>query len=265
MWGPRCIRTDHQATSAPQRPLCPTVANRPVSHPPFAKGDPDPRRRRIPELTETGSESGPSSSLMPLKKTPTPASAARLAAEAAFAATPKHSAPPSLTHITVRRRRLASDLPPAQVGVGPPANTTVTPEPQQPRVFRVDARDARPIAVKEQTRPHRPQTSEAPGPRDVAAPAARRRRTAVNKRPGPVVVVTHAVGPMAPADAGPGLKLDQLRISLASVGPVLDAIARAQSFRFDVGHFDTAWQSLAHRAEALLLSLRPPLRPRRKR
>lgn len=176
---------------------------------------------------------------------PAPTSAARRAAEAAFAPLPrKTDAPPA--QVTVRRRRAgpAAPEPATDDRAGAPEEAA-----RSPRVFRVDTPVA-PAAADT--------AAAAPAAAPMPAPRPRSRRRSPDRRPSPVVVV------VPPAEEPPAGALDprlnRLGEALAPVGPVLGEIARAQAFRFDGGAVAGDWQALSQRIEALLEELRQ--RPR---
>jgi len=172
-----------------------------------------------------------------------PMSAARLAAEAAFAAPAQPEPPPQApAQVTLRRSRLAGGLDEA-AGGGAVAPTGMPPEAAGPRVFRVVAA---PSAAAPAVAP-RALLDEA-----VATPATpRKRRVRAEQRPSPVVVVQ--VAP-APAPAAP-LQPEALRAELQRAGALLEVAARAQAFHIDPHAFDRDWQRLSRRADELLKEL----------
>ena len=174
-------------------------------------------------------------------------SAARLAAEAAFAAPTLQPTSAPVTQITVRKRRTASLEPaPAQAqalaAVDPHAEEALS---AGPRTFRVEV-------VKEQG------TEEAQGPAEADAADADARgwrsRRAHQQRPGPV---THTVLELPARPVEPSVQ--QLKAELAEVGPVLEGIQRAQDTVFIDRVADTAWQELSSRVDALSLEVQQQL------
>lgn len=172
-------------------------------------------------------------------------STARLEAEAAFAARPPESAPASRPQITVRRARTALLAPPVALGDGPPETT---PANKSPRVFRVDAaQDSEPERAAQSPHDDAPKT----------VPGLPRRRRGADRRPGPVVRLVQPLP--APVDDRPTTRqLAAMAATLALIGPVLQAIERAQSFVFIDGRFAHDWQALSERASALRAGLRAP-------
>ncbi len=159
-----------------------------------------------------------------------PLSAARLEAEAAFAAPQLRLTPAIQAQVTVRRTRLLV-VPEKEVAGDAPA---AEPAAKSPRVFRVEAAHSAESALA--------------GPALQPPVTKRRRRAAVGKAPGEVFHVVRAQ-PAVPA-------LAFLVAELASVAPVLDLIRRAQSLWFIDDRLAKDWQRLSKRADVLLAQLR---------
>lgn len=166
-------------------------------------------------------------------------SAARLAAEAAFAGPTFSVIRNGQTQVTVRRaRNLARLERPAQVS--PPA--AEHPVAKGPRVFRIDSARVHTSAPTEPAPQHQPgQTTDT-----QALPPKTRRRRAPEQRPGPVVRVVPAPAP----------KSRTLVASLAQVTPILTAIEKAQSLQFIDRSFESHYQRLSRQADVLLKQLK---------
>jgi hypothetical protein len=178
-------------------------------------------------------------------------SAVRLAAEAAFA-TPQSLHPlAAQAQVTVRKTRLA--LPaarPAVADLGPHGAEAAG---KVPRVFRVDALPATNEAATHASENPADETAlstaAATGDDEAAAKAmSRTRRVTVDRRPGPVLHVIHAL-PEREAIEETGSRPDALLAELASVGPILDAIRRAQSFEIVDPRAAEEWTRLRQVAE----------------
>lgn len=170
-----------------------------------------------------------------------PMSAARLAAEAAFAAPAQPEPPPQApAQVTLRRSRLAGGLDEA-AGGGVASPSGMPPEAAGPRVFRVVAA---PSAFALALAPRALLDGSAAPP---AVP--RKRRVRAEQRPSPVVVVQVATAPAAP------LQPEALRAELQRAGALLEVAARAQAFHIDPHAFDRDWQRLSRRADELLKEL----------
>ena len=189
-------------------------------------------------------------------------SAARLAAEAAFAAPPPPSASPEQVQVTVRRTRLTAPV--AELAAVDNTHPAVEPTRKAPRVFTLEAAQAprQPdalLGVQPLPLPLPPAASiRSDSP--AADAKARSRRIAIDKRPGPVLHVLHSVPPQTrPAELAPP-RLATLIDELARVGPVLESIAQAQSFRFMDDRFAKEWQQLSQRADDLLMKLNALIR-----
>ncbi len=190
-------------------------------------------------------------------------SAARLAAEAAFAAPLPLSASPERVQVTVRRARLAAPVAePAAVDDTRPA---IEPTRKAPRVFTLEAAQAprqpdTPLGV--QSLPLPPASPAASIRSDAPATGARARirRIAVDKRPGPVLHVLQSVPRQTRQAETTPPRLATLIDELARVGPVLESIAQAQSFRFIDDRFAMEWQQISQRADDLQMKLNALLR-----
>jgi hypothetical protein len=166
-------------------------------------------------------------------------SAARQAAEAAFA-TPELRPPPTLeVQITVRRTREA----PAPKLETPQSSPDAPSVSRGSRVFRIESAQTAglPEAVsatnallhEESLRNH------GPSPR-TAAPLS---RAVDNRRPGPVLHLVQTLdAPSEPEQTRP--RLDLLAAELARVGTVLDEIKQAQSLKFVANPFAREWERL---------------------
>ena len=189
-------------------------------------------------------------------------SAARMAAEAAFAA-PQFSLGPNFkAQITVRRARVPASAQPAAAEPSPPTDEPIG---KRPRVFKVEAaRDH-----------HTLQAEPAPGTpvnladhRQADTPKQRKRRPADHKRPGPVVLVhspppplpfqliqlIQPLQPSKPHKAAP--RSEALLAGLEKITPTLAAIEQAQSYWFIDNRFDSHYQRLSKQADELLKQLR---------
>lgn len=170
-----------------------------------------------------------------------PKSPAWLAAEQAFAL--RQQAPPAekAAVVIIRRRRARIDAEatedrPATSAEALPVSTA---QQAQPRVFRLDG--ARPTGAVQAVAA----TPAAPSP--VPA-AARRRRPAAERRPGPVARIV-VEPPAAPAEPEPDGRF--LAERLAEVEPILEAIRTAQAFRFTGERWAAGWEQLSRAAEQL--------------
>lgn len=176
-----------------------------------------------------------------------PMSAARLAAEAAFAPPQARSAPSNEPLVIVKRARVLAQAGPSLVAqtAGPARQAeAIEDRDKPPRVFRV----------------HKPSDPTECPPADPGQPARRRRRKPPEQRPGAVVlrvVQTPADAPSTRAadpqgadrpDRWPRYATIE---ALAAVGPVLDAIARAQAFQFIDERYALEWERLSRKAERL--------------
>lgn len=183
-----------------------------------------------------------------------PMSAARLAAEAAFAASPFDPAPPSQAQVTVRKSRLAV----GSLAVAmPPATATATNNSPSAltskgsRVFRVDASGSAPSGPAPVARPAGPTGADGPSI-DVSA---RTRRIAIDKRPGPVLHVIHALPARSREIQAVPPTLETLIAELARVESVLESIHRAQTFTVIDDRYADEWQRLSQRAEEICKGL----------
>jgi hypothetical protein len=169
-----------------------------------------------------------------LAEQPETVSAARLAAEAAFAMPLQMSAALAVPiHFVSVRRRLRQ--PP---GLQPPAPAVVAEQPaaKTPRVFRLG--DSQDKGLLEQSH-------------DEAAEVPGRRRRPVNatKRPGPVLRLvasgqqglTAVTGSAPAAQPSPCAQLDQLRLMLCDLEPTFADIRFAQAFQIASSLWGEAW------------------------
>jgi hypothetical protein len=205
--------------------------------------------QRLPARSGSGSGSGNHNST---SSDAAPMSAARLAAEAAFAPAPVHDAPPLLlpAQVVVRRAR-GAPLTLAAAAATDSAGPSAASSTKGPRVFRVEAA-ASPIALADD-HPRWPATTN--GHDGVAhMPTSRPRRTAADKRPGPVLHVVHAL-PARPEPAPQAQRLDELTVQLARLEPVLADIRRAQAFRLVDESCAREWQRLSGVADDIRRAL----------
>lgn len=192
-----------------------------------------------------------------------PASAARRAAEALFAAEPQDAAsaprPAVPAQVIVRRSRLPPGTPrhgtDGAEGADAAAQPATDPSPpaKDPRVFRlVQALPALPA----------PDAGPAPDAPPVPSRPRRARRASPDRRPGPVThVLTIAPRPL------PSGRAADLAMQLSRVAPVLAEIERAQAFQFMDPQHEAPWQRLLQAAAVLAVELSaacaPAGRPRR--
>jgi len=192
-----------------------------------------------------------------------PMSAARLAAEAAFAGPRLALAPPPPAQVVVRRARLAADAvepvakQPGDIGNSP------APDPvgKGPRVFRIQAAQGMTAQDAAATNAHqaRVQRSSMPADGPAAGVGPRSRRIGSDKRPGPVLHKVHTLPVLQRPDEGSATELDRLRARLAAVGQLLSTIGAAPSFQAVDEHFALEWQRLSLKADDIqrdLLALR---------
>jgi hypothetical protein len=181
----------------------------------------------------------------------TPVSAARLAAEAAFASPQFNSVQNYQAQITVRRARVVAqaEAPETQAIGETPADVR-----KGPRIFRVLATPTD-HAVAAESAPER-ERLRAVTPEPVLS-KRRRRNVESNKQPGPVVVVLHqqpSPKPSKPVAVAPKTKAGAT--GLDAVDPIWAEIQKAQSFRFMDDGTGAQWQRLSQRADDLLKQLR---------
>lgn len=187
-------------------------------------------------------------------------SAARLAAEAAFAAPQVRSLPQTSAQVIVRRTRSASlaGKPKPEAGDGPTIETAA----RGARVFRVEAaptsRSARAgIAVEPSPTEASTHSSSLP----VHAPASPNgRRIAADKRPGPVSHVILAPSEREREAEAPQPRLDLLLGELERVTPVLEFIARAQAFSLVNERIAREWLRLSRKVDKLHEQIRARVR-----
>lgn len=177
-----------------------------------------------------------------------PMSAARMAAEEAFAPPPVRGAPSNEPLVIVRRARALAVAQPSAAETAAPSSPAAAAQGRDkpPRVFRVN-------------KPADP--AEAPADEATASlTVRRRRRKPAEQRPGAVVL--HVVQPRAASPtAGPTDRQDPghpdrwprfVTIeALAAVGPLLDEIARAQAFQFIDERYSLEWERLSRKADRL--------------
>jgi len=197
-------------------------------------------------------------------------SAARQAAEAAFAAPRLHPAPPTQAQVTVRRDRLAAGAAPgAEPAAADNAGPATEPAGKSPRVFRVElARAPQPVETAPAAlaplpaRPRPPAAATRNGGPAVVAAAGQPRRIATDRRPGPVLHVVHAARPALPQRAAEQAapEMHTLVAELARVGQVLQSIGDVQALRFIDDRFADAWNRLSRTADDLHVELTAKLR-----
>lgn len=186
-----------------------------------------------------------------------PMSAARQAAEAAFAAPVQRAPQISEALVTVRKSRHAVAMEghaAAEVALAETESGQRT-----PRVFRVgpppatDTGDAKPVS--EPMLQGTPRSNVETASRSPPRP----RRRNGEKRPGPVLHVVHSqMEPSAARVVEP--RLDELMAELTAVGPVLHTTHTAGSLLLVEKRFAADWQRLAQRVDALRKELRAMLR-----
>jgi hypothetical protein len=183
-------------------------------------------------------------------------SAARLAAEAAFAAPQVQP----LAQVTVRRTRSAS------VAVEPPPEAsdslTIEPTARSARVFRVEAAPISPsVEAGLATLPPPTEGSTYSGtlPAHATEPP-RERRIATYKRPGPVLHVVHAPPERQRESEVLQRQLELLTSGLDRVKPVLETIARAQAFSLVDERFAREWMRLSKKVDRLRAQIRAQVR-----
>jgi hypothetical protein len=179
-------------------------------------------------------------------------SAARLAAEAAFAAPALRPPQPVEVQITLRRAR-GAEVPPFEPELQPKSRASQTSADtpsaaKAPRVFRVETAQtprSQETAPAGNGLPHedalrdrslKPQTT------------SQKRRKAKHMQPGPVLHVVHTLAVPGEAEqARP--RLDLMAAELVRIGKVLDEAKRAESLRFVPSGFSLEWERLWCRAE----------------
>lgn len=180
-------------------------------------------------------------------------SAARLAAEAAFASPSDSDTQNGQAQIIVRRaRNLALVERPAEVVSIAVEQSAV----KEPRVFRVDNALAQALTPASAAPALSPVQITDTQPTHIKV----RRRRAQAQRPGPVVVVQMPAKP-APMEAptptaSPELTFEILKAELACFTPILTAIEKAQAFQFIDNRFDRQYQRLSKQADRLLNQLK---------
>ena len=215
---------------------------------------------------------------------PAPKSAARLAAEAAFAAPVFNAAPTAQTQITIRRTRAAEPFRRAQTdGDTTPASPMTR---QGPRVFRVQAaqtvQPAQPANLPASFEGRSLADMRSGDHADIQTVPPTRCMTA-SRRPGPVVHLVHPVSNRCEPDQGnehvpevePEIETEinahkaqpqwaALTAELARIGLVLEQIKRAQSFKLIddefADHITREWGQISCSTEGLRLEIENQLR-----
>ena len=187
-------------------------------------------------------------------------SAARLAAEAAFAAPQVRSLVQPVAQVTVRRTRSASMAvePPPEASDGP----TIEPTAKGARVFRVEVAPLSPsVEAGLATLPPPTEGSTHSGSMPAQAPAIRRPRCiATDKRPGPVLHVIQAPSERKREAEVPQHRLDLLTGKLDRATPVLETINRAQAFSLFDERFGREWTRLSQKVDRLHGEIRAQVR-----
>lgn len=187
-----------------------------------------------------------------------PMSAARLAAEAAFAA--PNSAQPTAAaaaSVVLRRSRLVAGQGPAaqHEAAAHEAAATHAAAGKNARVFRVQATPTNPFSPEAAAGAADAEPS-APTPK----PPTRARRVGSDKRPGPVLMLVQAPVAVAAVVELPTPPLEDLLTQLNLAGQLLQAAERAQSFRLDTDSCAKEWQQLSHKIDSLREDIRSQLR-----
>lgn len=183
-------------------------------------------------------------------------SAARLAAEAAFAAPQVVVlAQQPAAKVMVRRTRsasLAAEPPPE-----PTHGAAIELTPKSARVFRVEAAPKAPsVEACSASSPPQAEESTLSAGSLVKAPAIPKpRRIGTDKRPGPVLHVVAPSEPTRPVEVRPP-RLDWLAGELGRVTPVLEGIARAQAFTLVDERCAREWMRLSRKVDRLLAQIR---------
>jgi hypothetical protein len=180
-----------------------------------------------------------------------PMSAARLAAEAAFAGAQVHTLPLAPTQITTRRNRLALLAAPDAADEDSAAADGTE---KRPRVFRVAA--AAPVPAPAPV----PATAQAIGVGETTRHAARPRRLRSDKRSGPILQVLSPLPARPPEPAPSRSDWHLLRLELDRVGQTLQAIQTLVSWRIVDDRLADEWQRMSRQADELLVQLRKALR-----
>jgi hypothetical protein len=183
-------------------------------------------------------------------------SAARLAAEAAFAA-PQYQPPPTAqAQITVRRMR-PRDLP----SVVAASDSTAAAESQTkgPRVFRLTAAKPSPLVGVQPNPSTSKQASVVDRDGDKLRPHSRPRRQAAYKKPGPVLHVVHTL-PARPEPQDKVPHFDSLAAQVQHIGVLLETAKRASKFRIVETSSTQEWQRLAKIASDIRREIKTQLR-----
>lgn len=186
-------------------------------------------------------------------------SAARLAAEAAFANLPVVAQPAHPVQIIMRRSRTSSLVAqPAEATRDVPIIETAV---KRARVFRVGTASTQ---SSDEAVPSDALPASAPTPNVTsmakAATASKSRHPGADKRPGPVLRVFQTrFDQPAEVPSKPQLSAS-LIAALAPVAPVLELIARAQTFTVINPTLEVEWLRLSLRLAALHAELQAALR-----
>jgi hypothetical protein len=187
-------------------------------------------------------------------------SAARLAAEAAFAPPRLSPLPQPAGQVIVRRTRSTSLVAePAPEDAAGSANEQRT---KGSRVFRVESEPTSKSAEKAAEGLSAAAAALPHGANVAGPPPAplNSHRIASNKRPGPVMHVICAL-PDRPPEAEPQQpQLSQLILDLQRVTPVLELIARAQTFSLVDERLVREWRRLSRQADDIHTSILAQLR-----
>ncbi len=187
-------------------------------------------------------------------------SAARLAAEAAFAAPQVRSLAQPSAQVIVRRTRSAS----LAVEPTPEASHRPTIEltAKSARVFRVEAAPtSQSVEPGSATLPPKTEGSTRSGSLPAQARAIPHpRRIGTDKRPGPVLHVVPAPSEPRREAEVPQPRLALLTAELDRVTPVLETIARAQAFSLVDERFAREWMRLSRKVERLHAQIRAQVR-----
>jgi hypothetical protein len=185
-------------------------------------------------------------------------SAARQAAEAAFAAPELRPPQPGEVQITVRRAR-GAEIPQSEPGLKPerqatPCSSDAPLAAKGPRVFRIETLQT-------------PRSQEAPAAVNTLAhedalrdhppkppTTSKRRRRATHMQPGPVLHVVHTLAVRSEPEPEPEPtrpRLDLMAAELAQIGKVLDQAKHAESLQFIAPGFGRVWDRLGRRVQQL--------------
>ncbi len=202
-----------------------------------------------------------------------PKSAARLAAEAAFAAPDLRPEEAPVVPITTRQVRWTDAATPAegpapdqqqqsQQDQAPEANRqplenepNTPPVARAPRVFRIEATPKPPSDDAPAAATASPSADPLQGLGAASPFPPRTRRKASHRQPGPVVHVVHApVVQNEPEGERP--RLDLMRAELARIGAVLDEAKLAESLQFVAPNFAWEWERIWRKGEGIDWAIR---------